>query len=73
MHRHARLIPGSRRARHFYRGPQPQAAVADCGPWTIAIVERQAGVNGFQLLPRRWAVARGFAWLGRGRRRLEGL
>lgn len=55
-------------ADRVYRGPQLQAAVADCGPWTIEIVERPAGVKGFQLLPRRWVVERSFAWLGRNRR-----
>ena len=55
-------------ADRVYRGPQLQAAVADCGPWTIEIVERPPGVKGFQLLPRRWVVERTFAWLGRSRR-----
>jgi putative transposase len=54
-------------------GRKLQAAVAYCGPWTIEIVERLAGVNGFQLLPRRWVPAcarteRSFAWLVRRRR-----
>ena len=48
--------------------PQLRQAVADCGPWTIEIVERPPGVKGFQLLPRRWVVERTFAWLGRSRR-----
>lgn len=55
-------------ADRIYRGPQLRAAVDDCGPWTIEIVERPAGVKGFQLLPRRWVVERTFAWLGRCRR-----
>jgi putative transposase len=55
-------------ADRVYRGPQLQAAVADCGPWTIEIVARPPGVKGFQLLPRRWVVERSFAWLGRSRR-----
>jgi transposase len=55
-------------ADRVYRGPQLREAVADCGPWTIHIVERPAGVKGFQLLPRRWVVERTFAWLGRSRR-----
>lgn len=55
-------------ADRIYRGAQLQNAVADCGPWTIEIVERPAGVKGFQLLPRRWVVERSFAWLGRSRR-----
>jgi transposase len=55
-------------ADRVYRGPQLQQAVAECGPWTIQIVERPPGVKGFQLLPRRWVVERTFAWLGRSRR-----
>jgi putative transposase len=55
-------------ADRVYRGPQLEAAVADCGPWTIQIVARPAGAKGFQLLPRRWVVERSFAWLGRCRR-----
>jgi putative transposase len=55
-------------ADRVYRGEQLLRAVADCGPWTIQIIERPAGVKGFQLLPRRWVVERSFAWLGRSRR-----
>lgn len=55
-------------ADRVYRGPQLQTAIADCGPWTIEIVERPAGTKGFQLLPRRWVVERSLAWLGRCRR-----
>jgi putative transposase len=55
-------------ADRVYRGPQLLAAVADCGPWTIQIVQRPPGVKGFQLLPRRWVVERTFAWFGRSRR-----
>ena len=55
-------------ADRVYRGAQLQNAVADCGPWTIEIVERPPGVKGFQLLPRRWVVERSLAWLGRSRR-----
>src|SRR4029077_6159397 len=43
-------------ADRVYRGEQLRQAVADCGPWTIEIVERPPGVKGFQLLPRRWVV-----------------
>jgi transposase len=62
-----------RRLRHIfadrvYRGQQLLDAIADCGPWTIEIVERPPGVKGFYLLPRRWVVERTFAWLGRCRR-----
>jgi transposase len=55
-------------ADRVYRGDQLRNAIADCGPWTIQIVERPPGVKGFQLLPRRWVVERTFAWLGRSRR-----
>jgi transposase len=55
-------------ADRIYRGPQLRAAIDDCGPWTIEIVERPPGVKGFQLLPRRWVVERTFAWFGRSRR-----
>jgi putative transposase len=55
-------------ADRVYRGPQLQAAVADCGPWTIQIVARPDNAKGFQPLPRRWVVERSFAWLGRCRR-----
>ncbi len=34
----------------------------------VEIVQRDAGVRGFQVLPRRWVVERTFAWLGRCRR-----
>jgi transposase len=55
-------------ADRVYRGPQLLNAIADCGPWTIQIVQRPPGVKGFQLLPRRWVVERSLAWLGRSRR-----
>jgi putative transposase len=55
-------------ADRIYRGEQLRSAIADCGPWSIEIVERPPGVKGFQLLPRRWVVERTFAWLGRSRR-----
>ncbi len=65
-----RRFPGLRHifADRVYRGAQLRAAIDDCGPWTIEIVERPPGVKGFQLLPRRWVVERTFAWLGRSRR-----
>jgi len=55
-------------ADRIYRGAQLREAVADCGPWTIQIVERPPGIKGFQLIPRRWVVERTFAWLNRTRR-----
>lgn len=36
--------------------------------WDLEVVERQPGVKGFQVLPKRWVVERTFAWLGRNRR-----
>lgn len=55
-------------ADRVYRGDQLVRALAQCGPWTIEIVERPTGVKGFQLLPRRWVIERTFAWFGRCRR-----
>jgi transposase len=55
-------------ADRVYRGDQLVKALAHCGPWSIEIVERPAGVKGFQLLPRRWVVERTFAWAGPCRR-----
>jgi putative transposase len=70
LHMSLNFIRGLRHvfADRIYRGEQLRIAVADCGPWTIEIVERPPGVKGFQLLPRRWVVERTFAWLGRSRR-----
>jgi putative transposase len=34
----------------------------------LEIVRRAEPGSGFQVLPRRWVVARTFAWLGRYRR-----
>lgn len=36
--------------------------------WDLEVVEREPGVKGFQVLPKRWVVERTFAWLGRNRR-----
>lgn len=55
-------------ADRIYRGDQLVKALAHCGPWSIEIVERAAGVKGFKLLPRRWVVERTFAWSGPCRR-----
>lgn len=55
-------------ADRVYRGRQLPAALADCGPWNLEIVQRPPGIKGFQLLPRRWVVERTFAWMGRCRR-----
>ncbi|WP_321339232.1 IS5 family transposase [Breoghania sp.] len=55
-------------ADRVYRGDKLLKDLQDCGPWKIEIVQRPAGVKGFQLLPRRWVVERTFAWLSRARR-----
>jgi len=36
--------------------------------WDVAVVKRPEGSKGFVVVPRRWAVERTFAWLGRYRR-----
>jgi putative transposase len=36
--------------------------------WDLEVVERAPGIQGFQLLPRRWVVERSLAWLSRKRR-----
>ncbi len=64
----AKRIKGRIFAGRVYRGQQLPNALADCGPWTIEIVERPKGVTGFQLLPRRWVGERPFAWIGPCRR-----
>lgn len=38
------------------------------GNWTLEIVSRAAGQQGFHVLPKRWIVERTFGWLGRSRR-----
>lgn len=38
------------------------------GGWVIAIVAKPEGARGCAVLPKRWIVARTFAWLGRCRR-----
>jgi putative transposase len=65
-----RRIPKLRHifADRVYRGDQLPTALADCGPWTIEIVQRPDGVKGFQVLPKRWVVERSLAWFGRSRR-----
>jgi putative transposase len=70
LHALRRAFPKLRHifADRVYRGDQLLRALADCGKWTIEIVQRPPGVKGFVLLPRRWVVERSFAWLGRSRR-----
>lgn len=50
-----------------YRGKLIDWVKQVCG-WTLEIVKRDKGVQGFQVLPRRWVVERTFGWLGRYRR-----
>jgi putative transposase len=38
------------------------------GDWDLEVVERDPGVRGFSLEPRRWVVERTFGWLSRSRR-----
>jgi len=42
--------------------------VEDTLGWTLEIVKKPEGQNGFQVLPRRWVVERTFGWLIRQRR-----
>ena len=51
-----------------YAGPKLRAALRDMGEWTIEIVTRSDGAEGFEIIPRRWVVERTFAWLNRNRR-----
>ena len=37
-----------------YAGPKLEGALKRIGRWSLEIVNRPAGVKGFQLLPRRW-------------------
>ncbi len=39
-----------------YAGPKLEGALKRIGRWSLEIVNRPAGVKGFQLLPRRWVV-----------------
>ena len=48
--------------------PKLRRAPEKIGRWTIQIVKRSDTATGFEVTPRRWVVARTFAWLGRCRR-----
>ena len=50
-----------------YRGETAACAAAREG-FRLTIATRGPGTRGFAVLPRRWAVERTFAWLGRNRR-----
>ena len=51
-----------------YAGPKLKAALKGRGQWTLDIVKRADGAQGFEPLPRRWVVERTLAWLNRNRR-----
>ena len=51
-----------------YAGDKLTTALAGQGQWQIEIVKRSDRSTGFSMLPRRWVVARTFAWLNRNRR-----
>jgi len=36
--------------------------------WTLEVVKKKEGQQGFEVLPKRWVVERTFAWFGRYRR-----
>ena len=40
----------------------------DLGGWILEIVKRNADLQGFVVLPKRWIVERTFAWFGKYRR-----
>lgn len=50
-----------------YRGPLVDWVKHTFG-WTLEVVEKLGGQNGFQVLPKRWIVERTLAWLNRSRR-----
>ena len=50
-----------------YAGPFIDWVRDTCG-WLLEISKRPAAATGFQVVPRRWVVARTFVWLGRYRR-----
>jgi putative transposase len=55
-------------ADRVYRGDKLRNAIAQFGRWTIEIVTRSERVGTFKPEPKRWAIERTFAWLGRNRR-----
>ncbi len=54
--------------RGFDAGKKLEDALQRIGQWTLEIVKRPDGAQGFEVLPRRWVVERTPAWLNRNRR-----
>jgi hypothetical protein len=62
-------VPRSGRGRATaWRVPRVIAWAATVVGLAVEIVRRPAGQVGFQVLPRRWAAVRTFAWINRCRR-----
>jgi putative transposase len=51
-----------------YRAGYLQEEVFEWSPFTLHVVSRPPGSQGFVRLPQRWVVERTFGWLGRSRR-----
>jgi len=51
-----------------YAGEKVENALKKYGKWTLEIIRKIKGREGFHVLPRRWVVERTFAWLNRCRR-----
>ena len=51
-----------------YAAPKLEGELKLIGRWTLEIVERSDGAQGFEVLPSRWVVERTLAWLNRNRR-----
>jgi transposase len=51
-----------------YRGKELADWYMQHGGWELEIMERETGIRGFQVRPRRRVVERTFSWLGRQRR-----
>ncbi len=64
-----RLFPflGKIFADSAYGGPKLRKAIAKAS-WSIEVVKRNEGQQGFEVLPRRWVVERTIAWINRCRR-----
>jgi transposase len=51
-----------------YRGHELAAWCKEVGDWDLEVVEREPGMHGFKVQPRRWIVERTLAWISRNRR-----